>query len=120
MNRRRVVWFLILATIGCLVAWAQTGDMEALLEAVLSLLGEKQAGQTFLNLSGPEGKFLETEAPIILSEFEPAEGPSPELLAVVEEALMDKAVPALPHGFLLDMPKEPGPVGNSFHEPPAD
>lgn len=120
MNRRRFVWLLILATIGCLVAWAQTGDMEDLLDAVLSLLGEKQADQVFLNLSGPEGKSLDTEAPTVLSEFEPAEVPSPELLAVVEEALMVKAVPALPHGFLLYTPKQPGPVGNSFREPPAD
>lgn len=118
MNRKSFLGIVGLILILGLVAWAQAGGLEGLIQAIQNLLGEKQ-GQTFLDLLPSEGKALETQAAQEFAEIEEGAAlPEEPLLSALTAGLIEKSL-TIEQSFLLP-PKETSPVGNEFQEEPKD
>lgn len=118
MGLRKSFLIVGFALIVGLAVWAQAGGLEALLEAVRGLLGEK-GGQTFLDFIPLEGKAVESSAPQELAELDRSvTAPGTVLLPAVRAALPEKAV-AITQAFLLP-PKEAGTPGKEFQESKED
>jgi|GEM_PF-5988747 len=114
MNLKRLSLVFGIALALGLAAWAQAGGLEALLQSIRALLGEK-GGQTFLDFAPIGDKTLETSVPQELPEIgKGTAAPGATLLSAVKAALSEKSV-SIEQAFLLP-PKEAGPVGNEFQE----
>jgi hypothetical protein len=117
---RTAKWFLfgLMVVLGT-AALAQNHGLEALLQTIQSLLGEKGTGQIFLNLTAPEEKTLETRAPQEFSELGEEPTVSEEAISAAIQLAIPNKVITVEQAF-VQPPKEPGPVGNEFFEGPAD
>lgn len=118
-GKTKVLVLILGLTVGAAVV-AQTGAIDALIQKIQGLLGEKALDATpFMNLAGPGDKPVEGDLGHAFSEVDTQpEAPSTALLANIAGALPNKALP-LEQGFLTS-PKEPGPIGNQFSEEPKE